>query len=307
MIPVSGNVTTTSPINIRSGKPSISAPVAMTAPRGSVLKVNAVVMGDTVNGNSQWYAGDGNTFFWTGGVTPLKNQSVAASQAAQGGFLAGRIQSAPAGSHGVDIDRPLSAADAATLVSMGYTFCLRYITRDQAAPQPGDLTRGEAELILAAGLALMPVQHVSKPPWVPNAGLGATYGGNAKANAQACGLPPGVNVWLDLEGVRGGTAAADVIAYCNAWFAAVADAGYATGVYVGDSAGLTGDQLFWQLKTTHYWKSGSAVPDIPQRGYQMVQHIPADTDDNDASLDNLDQNVTQTDNFGTAVQWLVRP
>ena len=87
-----------------------------------------------------------------------------------------------------------------------------------------------------------------------------------------------MNVWLDLEGVRHSAAAQDVIEYCNAWFEQVETAGYTTGIYVGASAILSGDQLFFNLRTKHYWKSGSAVPDIPHRGYQMIQRIvPGDS------------------------------
>ena len=79
----------------------------------------------------------------------------------------------------------------------------------------------------------------------------------------------------NLEGVSGSVGADTVLKYCNAWFRAVSDAGYVPGIYVGANAGLTGDELYWQLRTKHYWKSGSGVPDIPQRGYCMVQRIKA--------------------------------
>jgi hypothetical protein len=85
-------------------------------------------------------------------------------------------------------------------------------------------------------------------------------------------------VFLDLEGVKNGVSAIDVIDFCNAWFAEVEGVGYETGVYVGAAPGLTADQLYWNLRTKHYWKGGSSskagVPDdIPHRGYQLVQHI----------------------------------
>lgn len=68
-------------------------------------------------------------------------------------------------------------------------------------------------------------------------------------------------------------------------------------LYVGANAVLSDDELYWDLKTTHYWKSGSTVPDIPHRGYQMFQTIKAG---------HVDRNVIKDDNFGNAVMWLTK-
>jgi tetratricopeptide (TPR) repeat protein len=91
-----------------------------------------------------------------------------------------------------------------------------------------------------------------------------------------------------------------VIDYCNAWFTEVEAVGFVTGVYVGANAILSGDELFWRLKTKHYWHSLSRVPDIPHRGYQMfqsaVRHPLAAVD--------IDRNVTMNDAFGDSVLWL---
>jgi len=152
-------------------------------------------------------------------------------------------------------------------------------------------------------LALMAVQHVEAEGWRPSLELGKTYGSHAAANAAEVGFPAGVNVWLDLEGVNHQVSAEDVIAYCNAWHREVAAAGYAPGIYVGASAILTGDQLYWRLRMRHYWKSGSSVPSIPERGYQLVQRIvPGDVVAGIA----IDRNVTKTDSFGGTVRWLTR-
>ena len=212
-------------------------------------------------------------------------------------MLAGHVENAPSGAQGFDLNRPLSLQEARQFAAKGYRFCVRYLTRSDDQEQRGDLTNQEANDILEAGLALMAVQHVAKAPWVPSAELGTQYGNNAVANARQVGLPSGVNVWLDLEGVASATIADVVVDYCNAWFAIVGGAGYATGIYVGANAILSGDDLYWRLRTKHYWKSGSTVPDIPIRGYQMIQRIV----NND-----IDRNVTRTDAFGDAVQWIIR-
>lgn len=216
--------------------------------------------------------------------------------------LSGTVAPALPGAQGFDANTILTAQTASRLRQAGFVFCIRYLSRAEGQ-QSGDLSALEAERILDAGLALMAIQHVEGPGWTPSAELGTNYGLAAAANAHEVGLPGGVNVWLDLEGINYATSASDVIAYCNAWCDAVTAAGYLPGIYVGANAILSGDQLYWRLKTKHYWKSGSSVPDIPQRGYQLNQRIvPGDT----VAGVQIDRDVTQTDHFGDAVQWLVR-
>ena len=65
--------------------------------------------------------------------------------------------------------------------------------------------------------------------------------------------------------------------------------------------GLTGDQLHNALKFHSYWRSESAsTPDIPVRGFQMIQSR-GQTVDGLA----LDPDVTQRDLLGNDAQWLV--
>lgn len=158
---------------------------------------------------------------------------------------------------GFDTDTAIDADQAKFFVSKGYVFCLRYLSL-QKDIQKGDLNLNEAQLIVSNGLALMPVQHAPycKGGWSPTPALGTGYGTNAVAHATTIGVPPQVNIWMDLEGVRGSTAAADVIAYCSNWFGVVAAAGYVPGIYVGDSCGLNEEQLS-DLPFQHYWKSMS--------------------------------------------------
>ena len=145
--------------------------------------------------------------------------------------MPGTVEAAPAGATGFDTDTKLTASSASAFAAAGFRFAIRYLTRD--APEADtDLTRSEALDILDAGLALMAVQHVAPSGWVPSASLGAEYGAYAAANARSVGLPYGVSVWLDLEGVAEGTPTIDVIAYCNAWYDPVAAAGYVPGLYV---------------------------------------------------------------------------
>lgn len=210
--------------------------------------------------------------------------------------VSGKVVRAPAGVIGFDLNSKINGAKAKQFYANGYRFCLRYVGRtDHHAAN--DLTEDEAKVIVDAGLALMVVQHYSGKGWVPTPDLGSDYGQHAASNASEAGIPDGVSVFLDLEGIKSGTPPTDIIAYCNNWFAAVETGGYVPGVYVGANAILSGDELYWDLKTTHYWKSGSTVPDIPHRGYQMVQTIKAGQ---------IDRNVTKDDSFGNAVLWLTK-
>ncbi len=213
-----------------------------------------------------------------------------------------KAEPAKAGMQGFDTNTRLTATTAKALREAGFTFAIRYLSR-KAKPPAKDLTAAELNIVLDAGLAVMAVQHVTPSDWTPSDTLGVEYGGNAAAHARAIGLAEKSSVWLDLEGIAAGTPANAVVAYCNAWFKEVESAGYTTGVYVGANSILSADELYLNLKTTHYWKSGSDVPDIPHRGYCMVQHIiPGDKVGGVA----IDRNVTFVDAFGSAPMLVTR-
>ena len=186
--------------------------------------------------------------------------------------LPGTVVAAPVGVHGFDANSVLNRGICEVAKARGFEFCIRYVSRQDVQPT-GDLSEAEANVILSAGLALMPVQHVAPQNWSPSQALGIRNGKNAAKHASQIGFPEGVNVWLDLEGAKASTPHEAMIAYCNAWFAEVEGAGFVPGVYVGARAILTGNELFWRLTTKHYWKSGSRFPDIPHRGYQLIQSI----------------------------------
>lgn len=215
--------------------------------------------------------------------------------------LAGIVTSAPPELLGFDTNTVVTPTTAEAFVEDGYKFCVRYVGRTTMASF--DLTTEEANAILDSGLALMVVQHVLSWGWSPSGSLGTEYGTNAAKFATEIGIPPGVNVWCDLEGVAAGTSSQDVINYCNNWYDAVFKAGFAPGVYVGASCGLSSSQLYNSLKFSHYWKSGSNVPDVMTRGYQLTQF------DLNSSVNGIqiDKDLTQDDELGGQVQWLIRP
>lgn len=213
--------------------------------------------------------------------------------------LAGTVQTAAPGLLGFDSNTVITSKVARQFAAQGYSFCLRYVSRGPQAPD--DLSTAEADVILDAKLALMPVQHVRKPSWQPSAALGERDGTFAAQNCTSIGFPPGLNVWCDLEGVKPGTSTDDVIGYCNAWYVAVKSAGYLPGLYVGYSA-ILNDQQLANLKFQNYWRSQSNVPNVSARGYQLIQLFPEVTRNGVP----IDIDVTQDDYKKGQVHWLVR-
>ena len=214
--------------------------------------------------------------------------------------LAGKVAAAPNLTTGFDTDTPLNYDTAKSFYNDGYRFAIRYVSLGSEASE--DLTYEEANAILDAGLALMPVQHVLREDWHPTGDLGTKYGNNAAINADHVGFPPGVNVWCDLEGVAEDTHAQSVIDYCNNWYDAVAAYGYLPGLYVGANSILSGEQLYESLKFQHFWKSESEVPEVAVRSYQMVQcHYPEKV--NGISID---KDTTYIDKKAGQPQWLIR-
>ncbi len=211
--------------------------------------------------------------------------------------LPGEVQAAIPSVPGFDCDTTLSAGLARQFFAQGYKFCFRYLSRKQVSSQ--DLTEQEATDILDSGLALMPVQHARKQGWSPNQALGQQHAQEASANAETVGFPDRVSLWCDLEGVNSSVQVPDVIDYCKAWYEAVSAAGYRPGLYVGAEALLSARQLY-DLPFQHYWRSQSQVPDIPHRGYQVIQLGPSIQ----INGVRIDLDVALNDSQGGAAQWL---
>jgi len=186
--------------------------------------------------------------------------------------LPGHVFTAPDGVRGFDTAEKVSAAAAAAFRRSGYRFCVRYVRRDK--PHASALSASEAKSLLAVGIGLMLVQYVeSDTSWIPTGAKGTKNGGVAASEAERLGVPWGVTVWCDLEGVARGSPAQHVIDYCNRWHIAVTGAGYVAGLYVGYHAGLTPTQLYRSLRFTHYWGAYNLNQDEypATRGLQMKQ------------------------------------
>lgn len=192
-----------------------------------------------------------------------------------------RVGILPHGSRGFDANTRVSLAAASAFWSAGYRYAVRYVRR--TTPHDYDLSTTEVLQLLRAGLGLMVVQHVTGPDaqgrgWIPTSALGAQYGETAADECRKLGLPKGIAVWCDLEGVRyigdrPAMPAEQVIGFCNAWFDAVKAQGYDPGLYVGYDCGLTGEQLYWKTKFRRFWSAYNLNADsVPvKRGVCQVQ------------------------------------
>jgi len=66
--PAITSVKTINNLRVRAGSPSLGAPVVRTIPAQTMVAVDAVFLGDTVNGNNKWYSDGAGNFFWAGGT-----------------------------------------------------------------------------------------------------------------------------------------------------------------------------------------------------------------------------------------------
>ena len=186
--------------------------------------------------------------------------------------LPGHVFSAPDGVRGFDTTESVTRNTAVAFRRAGYRFCVRYVRRDK--PHASALKVNEAKSLVSAGIGVVIVQYVeSETAWSASGAKGTRNGRVAASECELLGVPWGVTVWCDLEGVAPGTPSQRVIDYCNAWHSAVSGAGYVPGVYVGYRAGLTPSGLYRSLKFTHYWGAYNLnVDQYPAvRGIQMKQ------------------------------------
>ncbi|HEV2099776.1 MAG TPA: glycoside hydrolase domain-containing protein [Stellaceae bacterium] len=185
--------------------------------------------------------------------------------------------------------------------AQGYACAIRYLSR-VSSQNVGDLSAGEAQVILGTGLALMVVQHCAAAYWTPSAALGTSYGKIAAGNAAALGYPPPATIWLDLENMRPGCGAPAICTYANAWGRAVRGAGYQDGLYFSADCPLTPEQLYLDLITARYWRALSRdTPAVAVRGACMQQYLQAGQV---AGID-IDRDVITADALGGLPVWAI--
>jgi hypothetical protein len=211
-----------------------------------------------------------------------------------------RVEQAPKNTArivGFDTLTKIDADAASRLSASGLRFAVRYVAL--GAPSRVTLDAVELEFLTSAGLGVMAVQFARTSGWT--ATTGEADGRWAARNALAAGMPPETTLWCDLEGALPNAGAA--LDYAAAWYAAATKEGMGDpGVYVGAGFAppVTESVLFHALPFRRYWRSLSAVPNVEQRGYQMVQLFPANQIIEGVQVD-LD--VVQSDYFGDRPRW----
>lgn len=155
----------------------------------------------------------------------------------------------------------ISAAQAKVIAPLGIDGCIRYL---------GSVTPSEVQGILAAGLGFLPVTYADQ-----------FDGAKAVSQVKALGLPVGVTVFLDLEGI-GAVTPASLIAQVNGWATQIKNALYIPGLYVGANSILNSQELYG-LGVERYWKGLSRIVDRngllaePECGWCMLQLFPTTT------------------------------
>lgn len=175
------------------------------------------------------------------------------------------------GTIGFDCNVPLTVATARNARALDYAFVMRYVGR--VVTHYNDLSANELAIATGEGLAVGIVQHVELVPWVPRIESGHIYGMTAAFLARKVGAPTGITLWCDLEGVAKSPNSAHNIGYNKEWHRCVSDGGFNPRLYVGDSCGLTNDELYYRLPYDGYWNAYNNNSDQSPsvRGYQMFQ------------------------------------
>lgn len=169
------------------------------------------------------------------------------------------------GALGFDCITVITPASAKALADWGMKFATRYL---------GSLTSKEVDIILAAGMAVMPVTFGMKHGTPLNGTLGKTYGAGSVKHANNAGIAKGTTVWLDLEDCTG--TPDEIKAFVNAWSYEVKADDFMPGLYVGFEAKLSSQELY-SLAVVRYWQSLSKETDVrgniaePNCGWTMIQ------------------------------------
>ena len=187
----------------------------------------------------------------------------------------------------VDTAVRVTPEQAGALYKSGYRTVFRYVDRvlsdpDEDTRWPINLTRPELEDLLGAGLCVGLVQYFSTryESTANGAKFSVSYGermGEAAAlNARRLGIPDGVTIFNDLEACE--YASADMVRdYCDGWSHKLTLLGYAAGLYVGSGIGgsvagyTSGSTLYGMPRYRAYWRAASIVPQIPNRGWTVIQ------------------------------------
>jgi hypothetical protein len=151
----------------------------------------------------------------------------------------------------------------------------------------------QAQALKAAGVNVvvgyLGIINAARLGCILTAGMGAWFvttagqydGAVVVKSLQALGLPKGVSVFLDLEGLTAFHAdVPTLIAKINSWAAAILAAGFIPGLYVGSPQPLTSDEM-WRLSVQRYWRGQGRIDDRnnalaePTGGWSVTQFYPS--------------------------------
>ncbi len=172
-----------------------------------------------------------------------------------------KLWSIPVGARGFDTVARLTEEQAIAFARDGFAFCVPYLDSADAA---------YIAMLTNSGLAVMATSYSRESGWTVTADEGATTGAFMTRRAKECGFLPGVNVYLDLEGMSDATSPEDANSYVRLAAAPLEGSGFVPGAYVGDSLPLDATALY-RLPVRGYWRSMSSVPTPSNVGYQLYQ------------------------------------
>jgi hypothetical protein len=193
----------------------------------------------------------------------------------------------------------VSAQTAADLAGAGYAAIGRYINLSEGLGGYS-ITPDELDGITRS-LGCWAIQEARTGGWSDVAGF--EDGRAAARNALAAGFPPGTRLVCDFEGSIPHTVA---IGYANQWHrGALIDAGsaFSPAIYIGAGVPLDSQALFHNLAFRSYWRALSQVPNVAQRGYQLLQLFPDDQEVLGPGRGRFDLNVAQSDYLGDRWAW----
>jgi hypothetical protein len=75
LFPLTGTAVTGVRLNIRKGQPNTAAPIDRKVDADTSLPVVGFVRGEMISGNDKWYAGNDDTYFWSGGISSVQSSS----------------------------------------------------------------------------------------------------------------------------------------------------------------------------------------------------------------------------------------
>jgi len=159
--------------------------------------------------------------------------------------------------------------DSVHLVTAGEAVALKAAGADGVGQYLGSVTAAGVQAITDAGLGFVPYTYAD-----------AWDGPKTVAELVALGVPKGVVVVLDVEGLAATLGAAYVIGRINAWAEALSAAAFVPALYVGAGCLLSSDELE-ALAVFRYGKGMSRLVDRngelaePSSGWAFVQAYPS--------------------------------